>query len=230
VSTKDIRTSVDHTTCDVCGRTLLRGERPEVYVDGGERRWVCDLCTTRALEGGWIREGTVPNYDRGESSRERRRSLRGWLRSRRSEVEARDYAGTDIKGSLTATGAALPAARVREPVREPRHVCAVPASVEHKIASAVEVFNGSEHARTIAGVARSLGSPAVSVRASEDHPSVVKVVASWELCWYRYDIDLSDQVPSVRVAAQGSELQELEPEEREVNAGADENGLLALKQ
>ena len=35
------------------------------------------------------------------------------------------------------------------------------------------------------------------------------MVASWELCWYRYEVDLSDEVPTVRLAAQGYELDEL---------------------
>jgi hypothetical protein len=114
-------------------------------------------------------------------------------------------------------------------VREPRHVRAVPTNDEHKVAAAVDAFNSSEHPRTVAGVARSLGSPVVSVRASETQPSVVKVIAAWELCWYRYEIDLADELPGVRVAAQGSELSELGPDEQEGNAGADENGLLALR-
>jgi hypothetical protein len=59
-------------------------------------------------------------------------------------------------------------------------------------------------------------------------PSVVNVVVAWELCWYRYEIDLSDDVPGVRVADQGIELDELEREERQPNALADENGALAL--
>jgi hypothetical protein len=101
--------------------------------------------------------------------------------------------------------------------------------VEHKVAAAVEAFNSSEHRRTVAGVARSLGSPVVSVRASETHSSLVNVVAAWELCWYRYEIDLADDLPGVRVASQGAELSELGPDEREGNAGADENGLLVLR-
>ncbi len=183
-----------------------------------------------------MREGTVPNYDRGDSSRERRRSLLGWLRVRRGEADGphrEDEFESESQAPVPAMpepAIAAPLPRVREPVREPRHVRAVPSSVEHKVASAIEVFNGSEHARTIAGVARSLGSPWVSVRASEVYPSVVKVVASWELCWYRYEIDLADELPSVRVSAQGSELEELDSEERAANAGADENGLLALRQ
>jgi hypothetical protein len=119
-------------------------------------------------------------------------------------------------------------ARADNPPREPRRVHAVPTSDEHKIASAVDVFNGSEHRRTVAGVARSLGPPMVSVRPAAARPSLVNVVVAWELCWYRYEIDLSDDVPGVRVADQGIELDELEPEERRSNALSDENGALAL--
>jgi hypothetical protein len=96
------------------------------------------------------------------------------------------------------------------------------------MASAVELFNGSEHRRTVAGVARSLGAPEVSVRPAAA-PSIVNVVVAWELCWYRYEIDLSEDVPAVRVADQGIELDELEPEEREPNAVSDETGSLTLE-
>ena len=34
-------------------------------------------------------------------------------------------------------------------------------------------------------------------------PSVVNVVVSWELCWYRYEVDLSDEVASVRACRPG---------------------------
>ncbi len=45
---RDIRTNQLDVACDICGRTLLRGEHPEHYLAGGERRTVCDLCITRA--------------------------------------------------------------------------------------------------------------------------------------------------------------------------------------
>ena len=105
---------------------------------------------------------------------------------------------------------------------------AVPTSIEHKISSAVDVFNNSEHPRTVAGIARSLGIPEVSVLPAAELPSVVNVAVAWELCWYRYEVDLSDEVPSFRVAAQGYELDELAPEERRCNAFADERGKLSL--
>ena len=54
---------VDHhhpsrvVTCDVCGRTLLRGEKADVFLAGGTRRMVCELCTRVPMHEGWIREG-----------------------------------------------------------------------------------------------------------------------------------------------------------------------------
>jgi hypothetical protein len=239
VTTRDIRPSLHHTICDVCGRTLLRGEHADVYLDGGERRWVCDLCVARALEDGWVREGTAPPLDSGEGARERHRSLRGWFRSRRRSGDQ------DGETSAPAQGEALPytvySPRSRDPQqdspretrrerpREPRHVHAVPTSPEQKVSAAIKAFNGSEHTRTIAGVARSLGQPEVTVRPSDTQPALVGVVAAWELCWYRYEVDLADEMPSVRVAARGTELDELDPIEREGNARANEEGALALR-
>lgn len=218
VSTRDIRTSNAPVACDVCGRTMLRGEHAETYLAGDARRAVCELCSSRALHEGWIREGSVAAFGTGESTPERR-SLLGRLRTRR-ETDAIEPAGSDFdgrSGSAHASGA-----------REPRHVHAVPTSAEHKVASAVEAFNASEHPRTVAGVARSLGAPGVSVRPSEARPSVVNVVVSWELCWYRYEIDLSDDGPNVRLSGQGYELDELPGEELEINAAADDRGALSL--
>jgi hypothetical protein len=239
VATREIRTSDAIAACDVCGRTLLRGERAEVYLSGGTRRSVCELCTSRAVHEGWIREGTVPTYDDGDAGGDRRRSLLNRLRARRDAGRAeRPGLADDLDGAAatrSSSGQARsprpPGARgagARERVREPRHVRAVPTNAEHKVASAVEVFNSSEHRRTIAGVARSLGLPEISVLPSTTSASVVHVVASWELCWYRYEIDLSDEIPTVRVGGQGYELDELAPEERKPNATADDHGSLTL--
>jgi len=79
----------------------------------------------------------------------------------------------------------------------------------------------------VAGVARSLGLPMVSVRPVPEHPSVVALVIAWELCWYRYEFDLADEDAGVRLTSQGQELDELPRADRETNAVCDERGLLA---
>ncbi|MFL5863418.1 MAG: hypothetical protein ACJ780_22030 [Solirubrobacteraceae bacterium] len=253
MSTRAIRTSMDQAACDVCGRTLLRGERAEIYLSGGSRRSVCELCTSRALHGGWVREGDAPEYD-AAGAPDRRRSLFGRLRGRRDVRETREPEPVDDLPAPAPTfddEAAPPpraqprpraqpsspawpapvsraASRLTGAAREPRHVRAVPTSIEHKISSAVSLFNDSEHPRTVAGIARSLGLPDVSVHPSDANGSVVQVVASWELCWYRYEVDLRDEVPTVRVSEQGYELSELSEIDRQNNAIADDRGRLAL--
>ena len=105
---------------------------------------------------------------------------------------------------------------------------AVPTNAELKMQRALDVFNASDHTRTVGGVARSLGAPAVCVRPRTDRPAVVAITVMWELSWYRYEVDLSDEAGGVRRDAQGDELSELVPEEREANAAADERGRLHL--
>ncbi|MGH2891433.1 MAG: hypothetical protein ACRDNJ_17595 [Solirubrobacteraceae bacterium] len=276
MSTRAIRTSTTQAACDVCGRTLLRGEHAEIYLSGGTRRSVCELCTSRAVHGGWVREGQVPSYEESGARPERRRSLMSRLRGRgdapgngrprRSQRPPGERAGVEPAPELGSedgaeeigpppweeepparNGRRRPGAGRQAPVsravggwdrvrpgrsagdpREPRRVRAVPTSAEHRIASAVSLFNDSEHTRTVAGVARSLGLPDVSVQPSQDNASLVVLVISWELCWYRYEADLSDEVPLVRVAGQGYELSELSDVERTANAAADEHGRLRL--
>lgn len=96
--------------------------------------------------------------------------------------------------------------------------------VEH----AITVFNASEFPRRVAGVTRSLGAPLVNVRSAEHLSSVVSIVVAWELCWYRYEVDLSEPVVEAQVIAQGTELAELAREDRRPNATADESGKLEL--
>ena len=203
-----------------------------MYLNGGDRRSVCELCKPRALHEGWVREGSVPAYDGGDAPPERRSLLRR-LRTRRapgSRAAAKPTLADELEGQswLGARTGFGRAAGGEDAGREPRHVRAVPTSAVQTMASAIELFNSSEHPRTVAGVARSLGSPTVAVLPSEVLPSVVNVVVSWELCWYRYEVDLSEDVSSVRVGASGYELDELQPEQLRANATADEHGRLAL--
>jgi hypothetical protein len=92
---KSITTNPAVVTCDVCGRTLLRGENSDVFLAGGSRRNVCELCTGRAVHEGWIREGLDDVVPRGRDGRSRRRggSLLSRLRNRRPDPahEADDH-------------------------------------------------------------------------------------------------------------------------------------------
>lgn len=241
MSTRDIRPALTHATCEVCGRTLLRGERAQVYLDGADRRSVCELCTSRALDEGWVREGSVPTFDPRDGGSDRRSSLLRRLRSRRPKL-APNGDVSDLDGSPDAeprpparaprprwrAGSDQSRGRSGDQPREPRHVHAIPTGVEQRIAAAIDVFNGSEHRRTVAGVARSLGVPEVSVLPIEGRPGLVHIVVAWELCWYRYETDLSDEVPGVRLEGQGYELDELDDLERQPNAGSDEHGTLGM--
>jgi hypothetical protein len=244
-STRDIRTNQIDISCDVCGRTLLRGERAESYLAGGERRQVCELCTVRAQHEGWIREDggdelmlrTSRQEGRGRSFLEKLRARRERAREVADEMAAEEAAaaGPERRESPRGreAGAPSPPARGERSVaadlpRRPRHVRAVPTNADLKMERALEVFNGSEHTRTVGGIARSLGAPGVSVRPLPDRPSVVGIAVMWELSWYRFEIDLSDEAGGVRQVAQGAELSELDADEQAVNAAADERGGLHL--
>src|SRR5687767_2720914 len=144
-------------SCAVCGRTLLQGEEPEVYLVNGSRRHVCELCTVRANHQGWIRESEGPQIGH-RGSRDDRRPLLSRLRGRRERAgaEGPDAGVAEPREDAEAGAGGDPGS---EGPREPRHVHAVPTSEELKASRALEVFNGSEHPRTVAGVARSLGVP-----------------------------------------------------------------------
>jgi hypothetical protein len=225
---KDIKPNQLDDVCDVCGRTLLRGEHPEHFLAGGERRTVCDLCTARAEHEGWIRESGADeliaharNEGRGRSFLERLRARRERARELQAEMAEAGRDGAEPH--------ATPAGGYEiDTPRRPRHVRAVPTNAELKMQRALEVFNASDHTRTVGGVARSLGPPAVCVRPLAERPSVVVITVVWELSWYRYEVDLSDEAGGVRREAQGDEVSELREDERDSNAAADERGRLAL--
>jgi hypothetical protein len=259
---KSITTSRAAVACDVCGRTLLRGEHADAFIAGGSRRMVCELCTARAANEGWIREGadnTLGVRGRRNGPRASPRSLLGRLKPHRREpapaVELpyrRISSNVDRIETGRQRAAQPPAPEVEEvvaeangarahageapvaapdqgrPSREPRHVRAVPTNADLKMARALDVFNKSAHPRRIAGVTRSLGTPAVAVLPSDVEGAIVTIVVGWELCWYRYEVDLADEAAGVRVSGQGAELSELTDAEQLANAVADDRGRLVL--
>ncbi len=212
--------------CDVCGRTVLRGERIDTYLAGASRREVCELCASRAQHEGWIREDA--RLERAAPpAGERGRSLLGRLRPRRRPTGGGEN-GTEAHRESRPVPERPSATSEAAPGRERRNIRAVPTGDEQKVAAAIELFNASEHTRTVAGVARSLGAPSVTARPLAERATLISIAVVWELCWYRYEVELADDRPTVRQAEQGYEVIDLSDEDRIANAAVDEYGALAL--
>jgi len=206
MATRQLQTSHEPVTCQICGRSLLRGEHAADFRDGLESHTVCELCTGRALGVGWVREGSLIT-SATQTRTVRARSLVGRLRARLD----------DAHGSV--------APERSEPLSPERHVHALPADQRGQLARAAALFNASEHCKTISGVIRSLGAPYVHV--GPVHSEVlVEVLVAWELCWYRFEADLEGDI--VHRRAQGYELAELGGDLAQANAAADPDGRLAL--
>jgi hypothetical protein len=229
---KELRPFHDHVTCDVCGRTILKGERTEAYLaPGGERHGVCELCFVRAEHAGWIRESgrdEVPT--RGPRTQERRPLLERFRRRPRDpeappeEAPPPQFDEPDPNGDEPAPARERP----REKPQDPRHVRAVPTTAEVKVERALELFNASEHQRTVAGLARSLGVPWVTALPDPEAPSTVTVLVAWELSWYRYRVDLGDTAAPVTLVEKGDELVEVGEPLRDWNAALDADGRLVI--
>jgi predicted Fe-S protein YdhL (DUF1289 family) len=244
---KELRPVHDVVACDVCGRTILKGERVEWYVaPGGNRHQVCDLCAVRARHHGWIREsaaGELParpprNESGGMLARLRRRRPTEPVRAEREEpalaeqeamygsaegAEPSEHAGAD-------EGVAQPRERQRTRPKDPRHVRAVPTTAEGKVDRALELFNGSGHQRTIAGLARTLGPAWVSAQPDPAQPSAVSLLVAWELSWYRYRVDLGDEADPVEMLDKGEEMDEIDESLRDWNAALDDQGRVVVDQ
>jgi hypothetical protein len=213
VATRELSTSEEPVFCAICQRSLLRGEHAVAFLDGYTPRDVCDLCVGRALRLGWTRDGQGISAAPAAQA-ERARSLVGRLRARREEAST---------PGQTAPGRPLAAGEATDDL--PHHVQAVPTDTQVQATHALALFNASEHSRTVAGVVHSLGAPYVHVGPGEGG-LLVEVLVVWELCWYRYEIDLENSV--VHLRGQGYEPAELGDELQPANAIADERGKLAL--
>jgi hypothetical protein len=120
--------------------------------------------------------------------------------------------------------APAPPPRPRSRPQSPRHVRAVPTTAEGKVERALELFNGSAHQRTVAGLARTLGPPWVSALPDPNQASAVSVLVAWELSWYRYRVDLGDEADPVMMLDKGEEIDQIDEPLRAWNAGLDDDG------
>jgi hypothetical protein len=247
MATRSIVTSQPDVECDVCERRLLRGEQPDVFLDAGHPRMVCELCAPRAAHQGWKRGSEEQLLSSASLSSRRGRGLLGRLRQSRRGESPRGRSGLGVddaqsfdlldrdatdQGALDSVpagfGAPFDAGSTEAGTSES---AAQPLSAEAALlARAIDAFNASEYTRRAASLARSLGAAEVTVRPGVAVASSVVIVLAWELCWYSYEVDLDDmQGIEVRAIGQGTELAELGAEDRLANALADERGALALR-
>jgi predicted Fe-S protein YdhL (DUF1289 family) len=241
---KELRPVHDAVSCDVCGRTILKGERAEWYLaPGGHRHQVCDLCATRAQHHGWVRESGAGELPARVPRHEPRRGVLGRLRRRRptprpsledearlAEHEAMFGAANGVEPNERPGEEAAPPPRPRSRPQNPRHVRAVPTTAEVKVERALELFNGSGHQRTVAGLARTLGKPWVSAMPDPAQASAVSLLVAWELSWYRYRVDLGDEADPVMMLDKGEELDQIEESLRAWNAELDTDGRVVSAQ
>lgn len=282
---KELTSLQELSSCEICGRTILKGERTEPYLaPDGSRRLVCELCVRRAENSGWIREAAhadlptaAPRPGPRPSLIERFRKWRGENGARlgggeggvedaeavdqpepareaepeypepeyaepaeqaewaEPAVEAEELSVETYRGEPVVEEEPEPEPqpepppRQREPAsgpRDPRHVRAVPTNSEVKVERALELFNASEHRRTVAGLVRTLGQPWVTAVPVLESPSEVTIVVAWELSWYQYRIDLGDAGQSILLADKGQEVEQIEPSLREWNGSATPEGEL----
>jgi hypothetical protein len=252
MATRMIVTSQPDVACDVCGRRLLRGEQPDVFLAGGRRRTVCELCAPRASAEGWLRESEHHAVSLPAARPRRGRSLLDRLRQQRERAaragedeippmpdepakssydffDDTQVAPEELAPGIEAIARPVPAATPAMPFPDsPAPPAEALSSGDAKAMRALEVFNAGEYPRRVAGVARSLGAPAVSVRPLAESGGTVAIVVAWELSWYRYEVDLGNEAAGASVVAQGTELSELAAEERLANGFADADGALSL--
>jgi hypothetical protein len=176
---------------------MLMGEQFSRFSPGGndELVEVCGLCSERAMDHGWTREGTPTTPTRAEAHRKRglMSSLFGIARD-------------DMEEPV-----------LSEPIL--RRL----GEEDLVIVEAADVFNTSPYRRTVGGVARSLGEPHASIVALSGAKAEFVLTIGWDLSWYQYRISL-DSTQQVRLVERGHELHELKQPFTNWNARVEEDG------
>jgi len=185
------------STCAVCGRSLLTGERATRYApNGSDFVDVCPLCQDVAVEHGWLKEGS-PSTPVVQAERPRRRfGLGSLLDTRRAKAQAPVASDPILR-------------RLSQP--------------ELAVVEAADLFNASAFRRTVGGIAKSLGAPMASIVSLSGANTEMVLTVAWDLSWYQYRISL-DAAQPVRLAERGHELTELEDPYKTWNARVEQDG------
>ena len=174
------------------------GERAVRYSPNGGGTYVdvCPLCQDHAVEDGWIKEGspTTPTIPV-----DRRRGTRFSI------------------SSLLGTRAPAEAPVASEPIL--RRL----SESELAIVEAADHFNASQFRRTVGGIAKSLGSPRISILPLSGVNQDIVITVAWEISWYQYRITPDSSQP-VRLADRGHDPDELDGSFAGWNAHLGEDG------
>jgi hypothetical protein len=190
--------SIATRTCAICERTLLVGERSVRYSPNGEDFVdVCPLCQEVALDHGWVKEGSPTSPVVGDRRRKRLGPLASLFESRKAPPER----------------------VIDEPILRRLTV------PEKAMVEAAEFFNGSAFRRTVAGIAKSLGEPRVSVVPLSGVNAEVVITVAWDISWYQYRVTPESGQP-VRLAERGHDPHELESMFTTWNAKLTQDGRL----
>jgi hypothetical protein len=186
--------------CAICERTLLMGEDTLRFSpDGHEFVDVCPLCSEVALDQGWVREGhAVSPALQQQPRRRRQRTLWQALLGARDE-EAEPVVSEPILRRLS--------------------------DDELTLVEAADLFNQSDFRRTVAGVAKSLGEPRVSIVPLPGVNAETVLTFAWDITWYQYRVT-PDAAQPIRIADRGHDLSEVEATYARWNARVDETGRL----
>jgi hypothetical protein len=161
------------------------GERAVRYSPNGGGTYVdvCPLCQEIAVEDGWIKEGspTTPTMPV-----DRRRTTRF---------------------SLSALLGARPPAAEAPVASEP--ILRRLSESELAIVEAADHFNASQFRRTVGGIAKSLGSPRISILPLSGVNQDIVITVAWEISWYQYRVT-PDSTAAVRLAERGHDPDELD--------------------
>jgi hypothetical protein len=195
-----MRASVERR-CAICERTLLMGERTVRFTPNGGDNYVdvCPLCQETAVEYGWVKEG-APTTPPVRTERRRRGKLSLALSSL-------------IGASKRPAAAPVASEPILRRLSEP----------ELSMVEAADLFNASQFRRTVGGIARSLGTPRVSVVPLSGVTSDVVVTIAWDISWYQYRV-APDSAQPVRLAERGHDPNELAATFTDWNAHMEDDG------
>ena len=179
---------------------MLQGEQVIRFsADGQGYVDVCSLCQDIAIDHGWVREGLAASPTLGVAPRRRRQKT--------------------LWQALLGAREETPEPVASEPIL--RRL----SDEEIALVEAAELFNQSPYRRTVIGVARSLGSPKISIVPLSGVNAETVITIAWEITWYQYRVSPESAQP-VRIAERGQDIDELDADFTGWNGALEDDGRL----